>query len=97
MLQAIKEKAYPHPATQNLDYADYTYINSILVFKTNINRKKDVRRIAPILNEFIGITNWNVATDDIDKVLRIQTQVLEAQDIIRLLNQAGYFCQELPD
>ena len=70
---------------------------TVLVFKTNLQFKKDVNRLSPVLSKISGILRWNVDREDIDKVLRIETRVLTAQEIIRLVNNAGYFCEELPD
>jgi hypothetical protein len=97
MLQAIAEKAPLNSTTLIQDYPAYPCVNDVLVFKTNIKSKKDVEKIAPVLNQLIGRTKWNIARDDIDKVLRIQTSAFQAEDIIYAVNQAGYFCQELPD
>jgi hypothetical protein len=69
----------------------------VLVFKTSLRFKKDVRQIEPLMNAQPGIMCWNVDREDIDHVLRIETMHLHPQDIIRLMNQAGYFCEELPD
>jgi len=70
---------------------------TVLVFKTNLQFKKDVNRLSPVLGNTADIIRWNVDRDDIDKVLRIETRGLTAQEIIRLVNNAGYFCEELPD
>jgi len=70
---------------------------TVLVFKTNLQFKKDVNRLSPVLGNVADIIRWNVDREDIDKVLRIETRVLTAQEIIRLVNNAGYFCEELPD
>jgi hypothetical protein len=70
---------------------------TVLVFKTNLQFKKDVNRLSPVLSKISGILRWNVDREDIDKVLRIETRVLTAQEIICLVNKAGYFCEELPD
>jgi hypothetical protein len=69
----------------------------VLVFKTNLQFKKDINRLSPILNNTTGILRWNVDRDDIDNVLRIETKHLSAQEIIHLVTNAGYFCEELPD
>ena len=69
----------------------------VLVFKTSLRFKKDLRRIEPLMNTQAGIMCWNVDREDIDHVLRIETMHLQPQDIIRLMNHAGYFCEELPD
>ncbi len=69
----------------------------ILAFKTSIRFKKDVKKLEQMLNQFIGNKRWNIDLDDIDKVLRIETETLTTQDIVHVINQAGYFCEELPD
>jgi hypothetical protein len=71
--------------------------NTVLVFKTNLQFKKDVNRLSPVLSNMSGILRWNVDREDMDKVLRIETRILTAQEIIRLVNNAGYVCEELPD
>lgn len=70
---------------------------TILVFKTNLQFKKDIRLLEPVLNQTVGILRWNVDREDIDKVLRIETNSLQPQEIINLVTRAGYVCEELPD
>lgn len=67
---------------------------SVLIFKTNIKHQNDVDVVTPLLNQTQGIHQWNVATDDVDKVLRIETFQLQAHEIINLINNAGYHCEE---
>jgi len=67
----------------------------ILVFKTNVEDKKQVRKLFPVLRTMQGITRWNVDLHDIDKVLRIEAVSLSPRSIETVLQQAGYFCKEL--
>jgi hypothetical protein len=69
----------------------------VLVFKTNLCNLEDIRRMEPLLNGHSGIMCWNVDRDDIDNVLRIETMHLQAWEIVSLVADAGYFCEELPD
>lgn len=69
----------------------------ILIFRTNIRFKKDLRQVGPVLDNQPGIHRWNVDREDSDKVLRIEAQRLLPQDIIHLITRAGYFCEELPE
>ena len=69
----------------------------VLVFKTNLVSAKDVHRISPVMGDTPGILRWNVDEHDIDNVLRIETSWLLPGDIIRVLTNAGYVCEELPD
>ncbi|KAA2245427.1 hypothetical protein F0L74_05555 [Chitinophaga agrisoli] len=70
---------------------------NILVFKTDIRFSNDVTKVAPALNSQPAIRRWNIDRSDIDKVLRIESDSLQVQDIIGLVQQAGYHCEELPD
>ena len=69
----------------------------VLVFKTNLRLKKDLRLISPVLDKMAGILRWNVDQQDIDHVLRIETLCLQEQEIIALVTGAGYCCEQLPD
>ncbi|OQP43223.1 hypothetical protein A4H97_13385 [Niastella yeongjuensis] len=69
----------------------------VLVFKTNLVSAKDIHRISPLMGDTAGILRWNVDEHDIDNVLRIETSWLLPGDIIRMVTDAGYLCEELPD
>ena len=69
----------------------------ILVFKTNIQSKKDVHRVAPVMDDDERIICWNVDLEDIDKVLRIESRQLSIGQVIQLIRERGYECQELTD
>ncbi|WP_119078720.1 hypothetical protein [Chitinophaga alhagiae] len=69
----------------------------VLVFRTNIRFKKDLRLIGPVLDKQPGIQRWTVDREDSDKVLRIESRALRAQDVIRLVTRAGFDCEELPE
>lgn len=69
----------------------------VLVFKTNLRLKKDLRLISRVLDKQPGILRWNVDQQDIDHVLRVETHHLQEQEIIVLVTGAGYCCEQLPD
>jgi copper chaperone len=68
---------------------------NILVFKTNIRYKKQLRQVQPVLNNIEGLYKWNVDFQDNDKVLRLETTNVSPTKIQSLLNQLGYYCEEL--
>ena len=72
-------------------------LSNILVFKTNLREMNDVENVAFLLDEHDQIIQWNVDREDVDKVLRIETDQLEAIDVIRIIRALGYECEELPD
>ena len=69
----------------------------ILVFKTNIRHKKDVKTVGLLLNPSILINRWTIDLEECDKVLRIESPVNDYQKIIALIQHAGYCCEELVD
>jgi hypothetical protein len=80
----------------NLSSANLSAVQ-VLVFKTNLRFKMDLRHITLAMGSLPGIIRWNVDQQDIDNVLRIETAWLLPQDIIRVVTNAGYVCEELPD
>ncbi|MFZ6013952.1 MAG: hypothetical protein ACOYXT_26670 [Bacteroidota bacterium] len=72
-------------------------LSDVMVFRTNIKLEADLKKIAPVLNEDNRIKKWNVDWQDIDHVLRIESDQLDAMDVIKLIQRTGYRCEELPD
>ncbi|SDC41501.1 hypothetical protein [Niabella drilacis] len=67
----------------------------IYVFKTSVQRRKDVLRLQPVLNDLLPSLNWNFDLDDCDKILRVESAMEIAPSVIRLLREAGFDCEEL--
>lgn len=77
-------------------FSDTTSVE-VLILKTDIKDKRDVASIAPVLEQHPNIHRWNVDTDDIDHVLRIESTAIGVDEIISKLQQVGYHGEELPD
>lgn len=69
----------------------------VSVFKTNIQYKKQVRQLAPVLDAVKAISRWNVDLHDIDKILRIEADKELLAEIESLVQHAGYHCEALTD
>ncbi|MDR2911883.1 MAG: hypothetical protein LBV38_01070 [Alistipes sp.] len=69
--------------------------NSILVFRTSINGKMDVKRVASVLNCYPQITHWSVDLEDWEKVLRIECIGISNDELSRVLQNIGIFVKEL--
>lgn len=69
----------------------------VLVFKTNIRTSEEAEKIRPLLSALNNVKTWNIDREDIDNVLRIESEHLSPATIIGLLNEAGFECEELPD
>ncbi len=70
---------------------------NVLVFKTDLHNPDRVNDAKPILENISGIRRWNVDMQDCDNVLRIETAGLSPRSVEIILQEAGYYCQELPD
>ncbi len=70
-------------------------MNSILIFKTNINTLAQVKLADNILSAKEEIQKWNIDLEDCDKVLRIESSSLETQNVIDILKMNHIYCEEL--
>ena len=69
----------------------------VLILKTNIRYKKQLKTVAPLLDSKDNISRWNIDLNDIDKVLRIESSNLELEEVVQLMQEAGFHCEELAD
>lgn len=69
----------------------------VLVFKTNIKCKEDVKWLTPTMDSKFGNSNWSVDCSDVDNVLRIECIHSDASKIIEVIKNAGFTCDELLD
>ena len=72
-------------------------VMNILIFKTNIKLKKDLRIVKAFLTGCTSIIQWNVDRQDADNILRVISTINEPLNIIKTINEAGYQCEELAD
>lgn len=67
----------------------------VFIYKTDIDTPQDVAQLEPILNKCSNIVRWSVDTEDVDKVLRIESTADNADETVRSVTTAGYRCEEL--
>ena len=70
-------------------------IENILVFATNIKTENDIQKISNILDNHSEIQQWNVDQEDIDCVLRIESETLSEGQIIDILDNLNFECSAL--
>ena len=51
--------------------------NQILIFRTSITKRRDIKLVGSLLAKFPQITRWNVDFEDWEKVLRIECSISE--------------------
>ena len=61
-----------------------------LKFKTNINCSGCVEKVTPALNNAKGVSDWKVNTTNADKILTIQSEGIESEEIIKTVQNAGF-------
>ena len=59
-------------------------------FKTNINCGGCVAKVTPVLNSNQEIKDWNVDTNNPNKILTVQTENLEEDEVQALVAKAGF-------
>ena len=69
--------------------------NKILIFRTSITRKCDIKRIEKLLAQYPQIDKWNVAFEDWEKILRIECSGITAVEISAVLRNNHIFTSEL--
>ena len=69
----------------------------ILIFKTNLNNPELINQVQPFIQNMQGIQRWNIDIQDCDNVLRIEATELSPRSVEAVLQNAGYYCEELQD
>jgi hypothetical protein len=69
----------------------------VYVYKTSVKSNDDINLLKPQLMEQIGKSNWNFDLEDCDKILRLEIDKEKKFEIIKILQEFGFDCEELPD
>jgi hypothetical protein len=72
-------------------------ISEVLIFKTNIRHTYEMDVVAAVLNNDPRIKKWSVDREDIDHVLRVESDQASVLEVKLVVNAAGFYCEELPD
>jgi hypothetical protein len=67
----------------------------IFVFKTSVKTKMQAKKLKPHIDKRLPKSKWNFDLEDIDKILRIDSEENVVLTIIDLLNIHNYSCEEL--
>jgi copper chaperone len=66
-----------------------------IALKTNINCSGCVAKVTPVLNETVGKENWNVDTQNPNKILTVTTEKFSEEIIINTVKKAGFKAETL--
>lgn len=64
-------------------------------FKTNINCSGCVARVTPVLNGNEEIKDWKVDIDNPQKILTVETESLNEEQVKAIVQKAGYKAEQL--
>ena len=59
-------------------------------FKTNINCDACVAKVTPVLNDNLSIEKWKVDTQNPNKILTVEGENINQQELIQSLETIGY-------
>ncbi|MBE8712487.1 heavy-metal-associated domain-containing protein [Sphingobacterium hungaricum] len=64
-------------------------------FKTTINCDACIAKVTPVLNADETITKWSVDTQNPDKILTVEGESIDSDDLVHTLKKIGYSAVEL--
>ncbi len=64
-------------------------------FKTNINCNGCKSAVTPFLDKESRISGWEVDTDSPEKILTVEVENIDSNEIIELITSAGYRIEKL--
>ena len=67
----------------------------ISIFKTNVASSQDLNKLSPYLNSLMEDLKWTIDLFDSDRILRVISSVNKNEEIIFVVNQLGYDCENL--
>lgn len=69
--------------------------DNILVFRTSITKKQDLKRIDVLFIQYPQIHKWNVDLEDWENILRIECRGITSMDISEALQAINIYAIEL--
>lgn len=67
----------------------------IYVFKTSVKTKFQAKKLKPHIDQILPKATWNFDFDDCDKILRIDSEENIISQVIDLLSNKQFHCEEL--
>lgn len=67
----------------------------ILVFKTSVRNKLQVKKLKPHIDQQLPAASWNFDLQDCDRILRVVHEENVAATVIGLLKEHDFYCEEL--
>ncbi len=71
--------------------------NNILIFRSNIKTNYDRISVERMLDMHPHIDEWTLDQQDEDCVLRVVTGRLNSKQVVDIVKNCGYICEEMQD
>lgn len=70
----------------------------VFILKTDLNAGRKFRQLGRELDKHHQISRWAIDLDDIDRVLKLETNMEADQSkMIAFIRSQGIYCETLPD
>ena len=69
--------------------------DNILIFRTSIEKRREIKKIEKLFTQYPHIHVWNVDFEDWEKILRIECQGITPTDISDALSTIDIYVTEL--
>lgn len=69
--------------------------DNILIFRTSIEKRQEIKKIEKLFTQYPQIHVWNVDLEDWEKILRIECQGITPTDISDALSTIDIYATEL--
>lgn len=66
-------------------------------FKTNINCDSCVAKVTPVLEANEQVKNWKVDTGNPDKILTVEGEKVDVEELIHSLKKIGYTAEKIEE
>lgn len=70
-------------------------MDQILIFKTDVNAREQVRKAEAILQSITFVKHWNFDLEDCDRILRVVTAGIQPGLIEKRLRSENIYCEHL--
>lgn len=70
----------------------------LITFKTNISNEKALQRVAPLLNNAVGSTNWQLDVLGAGNKLMVYSPgIINEMQVIDAVHKAGFYAVSIED
>jgi hypothetical protein len=70
-------------------------LNMVEVYRTNVRHKRAAKRLLSVLSAQFPMFSINFDLEDCDKILRVEGENIQPDDIAKLVAENGYQCNLL--